>query len=222
MRAILKLVAVGAVIGMFGIADSIELYAIGGGLLLLMPFVVQRLDRRVAAPVAPAKPPPHRHDVTMNVAPLPMPRPQPMEGRPDDDDVEGKTVRAPMSHEEAYQMHARYAPSFDQQAAIARYEAKHGEVVWEDAVPEQDPPAFDQGRYAMALQYADAFEEQLTSRRRTAAYEVASPRRIARGSYTPQQYRAASPPSRSDQPRATTQDWETRTLVGVRPVKPAK
>lgn len=117
-------------------------------------------------------------------------------------------------------MHARYAPYFDQQSALARYQAEHGEIEEERPVAsENDPPStptFDQHRYAQALQYADAFEEQLTAKRRTAAYDVAQPQRMARGSYAPQQYRTA----RSDQ--RPPQDWDAKTLVGVRSVKPAK
>jgi hypothetical protein len=196
MRAILKLILVGGVAVLFGYADSVELYAAGGGALLLLPFAIWRIDRRpraVALPIANAS-------ATMTVMPLPRPAAV-------DDDIEGKTVRAPMSHQDAYDMHARYAPSFDQQVAIARYEAHQTKQV-----PEQDPPSFDQGRYAQALQYAEAFEAQLSVQRRTAAYSVAQPRRIARGSYTPQQYRAAD--TRSDQ------QWdEPKTLIGVKPIK---
>jgi hypothetical protein len=225
MRAILKLIAVCWVIAVFGIADSIEappeaLYAAGGVLLLLLPFVIQRIDRRaIATPPSPRGEPAFaRESITLDVIPLPQPNAI-------EDDLEGKTVRAPMSHEEAYEMHARYAPYFDQQAALARYQAEHGEADVEATVaPEQAPasqPMFDQHRYAQALQYADAFEEQLTARRRTAAYEVAPPHRVARGSYTPRQYRAAHG-VRSDQRPSNSSDWESKTLIGVRPVKPAK
>ncbi len=224
LRAILKLVAVGAVIAVFGVADSIELYAIGGGALLLLPFVIHRIDRprcdRRARQAVAIDEPKSRAHTTLDV--IPLPRPQATE-----DDIEGLTVRAPMSHEQAYEMHARYAPSFDQQSAIARYEAQrleapaYGADAIPEAVPEHDPPPmFDQGRYATALQYADAFEEQLTRTRRTAAYQVAQPRRIARGSYTPQQYRAVD--TRSDQLAMSPSDWDEKTLIGVHPMKPTK
>jgi hypothetical protein len=116
-------------------------------------------------------------------------------------------------------MHSRYAPAFDQQAAIARYEARRGEP---DAVPEHngfvEDENFDQGRYAQALQYADAFEAQLSAQRRTAAYSVAQPRRMARGSYTPQQYRTAD--TRSDRASSQPGEWdEPKTLIGVKPAK---
>lgn len=141
---------------------------------------------------------------TVHVIPLPSPV--------DPGDIEGKTVRAPMSHEEAHEMHARYAPSFDQQLALNRHIEEHGDAVPE-AVPEHDPPGFDQHRYATALQYADAFEAQLTQQRRTQAYQVAQPRRIARGSYTPQHYAG----QRSDQPAS---QWdEPKTQLGVHPLK---
>lgn len=203
LRAILKLIAVGAVIAVCGTADSPELYAAGGGALLVLPFAIHLLDRGRAR-VATGAP---RQRTTLDVIPLPAP---PTSA----DDPEGVTVRAPMSHEEAYEMHARYAPSFDQQLAIARYEAQHGghQVV---ASAEHHPsPAFDQGRYAAALQYADAFEAQLSRTRRTAAYEVAAPRRMARGSVTPRTYRAVD--MRSDQ---RPSDWDDKTLVGVPPHK---
>lgn len=211
LRAILKLIAVGAVVAVFCLADSIELYAIGGGALLLLPFVIHRIDQgaRKAAVMTES----HAH-VTLDVIPLPAPHQT-------DDDIEGHTVRAPMSHEEAYEMHARYAPSFDQQAAIARYQAHQREDAVPEVVSEEDPlPMFDQRRYAAALQYADAFEEQLTHARRTSAYQVAKPRRVARGSYTPQQYRAVD--TRSDQLAMSPSDWDEKTLVGWTPNKPAK
>ncbi len=211
LRAILKLVAVGAVIAVFGVADSTELYAIGGVALLLLPFAIHRIDRRPRRTV-----PQSRAQITLDVIPLPAPLPTDQE----DEDIEGLTVRAPMSHQEAYEMHARYAPAFDQAAAIARYEAyQPGEL---EAVPEEvhDPvPMFDQRRYATALQYADAFEEQLTRTRRTAAYQVAQPPRMARGSYTPQQYRRGE--TRSNQ-LAMSPDWDEKTLVGVHPLKRGK
>jgi hypothetical protein len=218
MRAILKLIAVGAVIAVFGVADSIDLYAIGGGLLLLLPFAIYRIDPRAHVTSLPAEAAFATAATTLDVIPLPRPL------AAIEDDIEGKTVRAPMSHEEAYEMHARYSPYFDQQLALARYQAEHGDAdVEADEMPEQEPesqPMFDQHRYAQALKYADAFEEQLTARRRTAAYEVAPPRRVARGSYTPQQYRARN--IRSDQRPSNSNDWESKTLVGVRPVKAGK
>lgn len=192
LRAILKLVAVGGVVALCGTADSTELYAAGGGALLAMPFAVALIDRRTE--------PPKR--VTVDVVPLPAP-----------DDVEGVTVRAPMTSEEAYEMHARYATNFDQQAAIARYEAQHGL----EFDPAPSAGEFDQGAYATALQYADAFEAQLNRQRRTSAYQIAPPRRTARGSVAPQTYRAVDIRPR---PVATTpSDWEERTLVGVHPLK---
>jgi hypothetical protein len=214
MRAVLKLIAAGAVIAVCGVAQSIELYAVGGGMLLLLPFAIIATERK------PAKPEAITAATTLDVIPLPTPqppviaRPQPMPAR-EDDDIEGKTVRAPMSLDEAYEMHARYAPAFDQQVAISRYQAKYGDDHEPVLEPHHQPPSFDQGRYARALQYADAFDEQLTARRRTSAYEVAPPRRIARGSYTPQQYRRVD--TRSDQ-----RDWDAKTIVGVPPAKPAK
>jgi hypothetical protein len=211
MRAILKLILVAGVATLFGFADSIELYAAGGAALLLLPFAIWRIDRR-AKPIQakPVEPFADKAAVTMNVMPLPRPLPV-------DDDIEGKTVRAPTAHEQAYEMHARYATAFDQQAAIGRYEARRGEP-GEHAVPEQDPPSFDQRRYADALQYAEAFEAQLSKQRRTAAYQVAQPRRVARGSYTPQQYRNAD--ARSDQQAPSREDWDDpKTLIGVKPAK---
>ena len=224
LRAILKLVAVGAVITLCSVASSIELYAASGGAVLLLPFAVVLIGprRKPQKTEAAAR-------KTLDVIPLPSPQfvhgatPMPMESTAmpmtviHDDDIEGKTVRAPMTSEQAYAMHARYAPSFDQQVAIARYEARQPEPT---AIPQQDPPAFDQQRYAAALQYAQAFESQLMKARRTAAYEVA-PRRIARGSYTPLQYRAV----RSDQLDSlamSPSDWDEKTLLGVRPTKRGK
>src|SRR5512140_1067713 len=84
MRAIWKTLAVGAVIAVLGTADSIEMYAVGGALLLALPFVVWRIDRRrrvEEAVVAKAA-------TTLDV--IPLPRPAALE-----DDIEGKTVRAP-------------------------------------------------------------------------------------------------------------------------------
>jgi hypothetical protein len=203
MRAILKLVLVAGVVGLCAYADSIELYIAGGASLLVLPFLIARVDRRREEVIELVK-----SDRTMNVMPLPQPMPI-------DDDIEGKTVRAPMSMEQAHEMHARYAPSFDQQAAIARYEARHGSER-PSAIPQHDPPSFDQGRYAQALEYANAFDAQLTNARRTAAYAVAVPRRMARGSYTPQQYRDED--KRSDQ-RGSSQWDEPKTLIGVKPAK---
>ena len=222
LRAILKLVAVGAVITLCSVASSIELYAASGAVLLL-PFAVVLIGPRRQAQKTEAT-----ARKTLDVIPLPTPQfvlgatPMPMESTAmpmtvirDDDDIEGKTVRAPMTSEQAYEMHARYAPSFDRQVAIARYEARQPAPA---AAPEQQPPAFDQQRYAAALQYAQAFESQLMKARRTAAYEVA-PRRMARGSYTPLQS------ARSDQLDSlamSPSDWDEKTLLGVQPTKRGK
>jgi len=203
LRAILKLVAVSAVIVVCGSADSIELSAIGGGALVLLPFVVTRIDR-IAQVDRPAQVLLVKAATTLDVIPLP----RPVVARDHDDDVEGVTTRAPVSHEEAYEMHQRYAPGFDQQAAIARYCASHAD---QESTAHQ-AHVFDQHRYAAALQYAQAFESQLAKSRRTSAYQVAPPRRMARGSVTPQRYRALD--TRSDQ-RA----WDEDTLVGVHPLK---
>jgi hypothetical protein len=164
---------------------------------------------------------------TLDVIPLPAPpvlppqimapKPRPPAPRPADDDVEGRTVPAQMTSEEAYEMHARYAPAFDQQLAVARYVERHGDV--DVSAGESDAPDFDQQRYVNALQYAEAFEHQLAMQRRTQVYAaIAGPRRIARGSYTPQQYQAQT--KRSD--HADPSQWDNKTLVGVKPVKPAK
>lgn len=196
LRALLKLALVGGVVTLGGIATSPDLYAASGGALLVLPFAVARVDRKRAE-----SQPAH----TLEMMPLPTPRESP-------DDPEGLTVRAPMSSEEAYEMHARYAPSFDQQVAIARYDAQRREPLPQDP----DPVSFDQGRYAAALQYVDAFDAQLTRQRRTAAYEVAPPRRMARGSVTPQQYRAGD---KAASFATSPTDWEDHTIVGVPPVK---
>lgn len=194
LRAILKLALVGGVVTLGGLASSLELYVVSGGALLALPFAVALVDRKQAQQVELARP-------TLEVLPLPAPE--------SPDDLEGLTVRAPMSSEEAYEMHARYAPNFDQQIAIARYDAKPAPLP-----PEPDPETFDQGRYAAALQYAEAFDAQLTQQRRTAAYEVAPPRRMARGSVTPQQYRAIDNVASF---ATSPTDWEDRTIVGVPP-----
>jgi hypothetical protein len=195
---------------------------------LLLPFAIHAIGprRKTAAPAKAHK--------TLDVMPLPTPQfvaretpmpmvsmAMPMAVTTDDDDIEGKTMRAPMSNEEAYEMHARYAPAFDQQAAIARYRAQYGEDQHEPAAPQHDPAlAFDQRTYAAALEYANAFESQLMRTRRTAAYEVAAPRRIARGSFTPHQYQAVD--RRSDQLAISPSDWDAKTLIGVHPLKPGK
>jgi hypothetical protein len=198
LRAILKLVAVGGVVALCGTADSTELYAAGGGALLAMPFAVVLIDRKKQE--APKR-------VTVDVIPLPAPAM---------DDIEGATVRAPMTSEEAYEMHARYATNFDQQAAIARYEAQHG-LEFDQPSPASE---FDQGAYATALQYADAFEAQLNRQRRTSAYQISPPRRTARGSVAPQTYRTVDIRPR---PVATSRsDWEDKTLVGIHPLKRVK
>jgi hypothetical protein len=146
-------------------------------------------------------------------APKPLPSPRVIV----DDDIEGRTVPAQMSSEEAYEMHARYAPAFDQQLAVARYVERHGDV--DAPAGENDTPDFDQQRYLTALQYAEAFEHQLATQRRTQVYAaIAGPRRIARGSYTPQQYQAQT--KRSD--HSDPSQWENKTIVGVKPLKPAK
>lgn len=200
LRAILKLVAVGSVVTVCGIADAPELYAAGGGGLLLLPFAVVLVDRKKAAAVQAEPVDLAKAHTTLDVIPLPAPL--------SPDDPEGLTVRAPMSSEEAHEMHARYAPSFDQQSAIARYEA----ALRDEPVPQPPTAEFDQGRYAAALQYVEAFDAQLNRQRRTAAYDVAPPRRTARGSVTPQTYR------RIDKAFATSPtDWEDRTIVGVPP-----
>lgn len=200
LRAILKLALVGGVATLGGMASSLDLYAASGGALLALPFAVTLVDRKKVRPDAP---PVELARTTLEVLPLPAPE--------SPDDLEGLTVRAPMSSEEAYEMHARYAPNFDQQVAIARYDAKQAPLP-----PEPDPEAFDQGRYAAALQYAEAFDAQLTRQRRTAAYEVAPPRRMARGSVTPQQYRAIDNVASF---ATSPTDWEDRTIVGVAPPK---
>jgi len=214
MRVILNLLAVGAVAAALvvaGLAETMELYAIAGTLAVALPIALWAINRRPrrrnANREAIARP--TKAATTLDVIPLPTPY------AAVDDDIEGKTVRAPMSQEEAHQMHARYAPAFDQQLAVSRYVAKHGD---HEATPEHDPPSFDQRRYANALQYADAFEQQLAAHRRTQAYEVARPRRIARGSYTAQQYGDARDERRDDRQRSDQQtalkDWETKTLIG--------
>ncbi len=206
LRAILKLVAVGGVVTLCGMASSDELYAASGGALLALPFAVVLIDRKKAVRAASEPVDLARAHTTLDVMPLPAPE--------SPEDIEGLTVRAPMSNQEAYEMHARYAPNFDQQAAIARYEAQRDEVLSQEAA--SDPASFDQGRYAAALQYAEAFDAQLRNRR-TAAYEVAPPRRMARGSVTPQRYRVI------DKTFATSPDWEgeEKTIVGVPPAKRA-
>lgn len=186
LRALVKLTLVGGVVTLGGLASSVELFAASGAALLVLPFAVTLVDRKRAVRAEPQ--------------PVELAAPE------SPDDLEGLTVRAPMSSEEAYEMHARYAPTFDQQVAIARYEAK------QTPLPrDPDPETFDQERYAAALQYAMAFDAQLRQRR-TAAYEVAPPRRMARGSVTPQQYRVI------DKSFATSPtDWEDHTIVGVPP-----
>ncbi len=186
-------------------------------LLKLLAAMFHRRPRTLALPEPTViEREPDQAAATLHVIPLPPPVVIA-------DDVEGLTVRAPLSHEEAYEMHARYAPAFDQQAAVNRYVERHGDEIAaspdEVAVPQHDPPSFDQHRYANALQYADAFEQQLAAqRRRTQAYELAQPRgRIARGSYTPLQYKEPAR-QRSDQPSSAT-DFESRTIVGIPPRK---
>ncbi len=201
-----KLVLVGGVVTLCGTASSVERYAASGGALLALPFAVVWLDRKKPVRASSELVELANAHTTLDVLPLPAPE--------SPDDIEGLTVRAPRSNQEAYEMHARYAPTFDQQAAIARYEAQYDEVPQD---PASDPASFDQGRYAAALQYAEAFDAQLTRGRRTAAYEVAPPRRMARGSVTPQTYRVL------DKSLATSPtDWEDNTIVGVPPAKRVK
>lgn len=183
MRAIVKLIAVIAVVGVFSLDRRVEFAASGAVLLVIVAFVIRRIDRtdRIAAAPAPR--------VTLEVVPLQAPRDL-------DDDIEGMTVPARMSDAAAYELHERYAPTFDQQLALNRHLERHGD---EHHAPDADQRAFDQHRYEQAQQYARAFDEQLAARARaprvpamraqTQAYAaVTPPRRIARGSYTPGSY----------------------------------
>jgi hypothetical protein len=103
-------------------------------------------------------------------------------------DHEGRTVRAPLTAKEAAELHARYALTFDQQAAILRHQERHGIERYEPMAG--DHPDFDQSRYQRAQSYARAFDAQLAARRMTRSYEVPTPNyAIARGSYTDGQYR---------------------------------
>jgi hypothetical protein len=182
MRAIIKLIAVGAVVAMFALDGYVDIepasLAIGGAtLLVVVAFAISRLDRRAPKP-----------RVTLRVLPI---------AQVTDDDIEGKTVRAPTAAELAYQMHQRYAPAFDQQAALARHLERYGDERYapeHDHHADFDPHAYQQAQAAAASfdvepvtetdEYARMFDEQLLMpQRKTRAYEM-PPMRFARGSRT--------------------------------------
>ena len=162
MRAICELLAVAGVVAILGLGERPEL--LGGGVLLLVVIaVVLRRADQVRIEVNKTA---TTLEVRTLVAPLDL-----------EQDLEGKTVPAPITPEAAYEMHQRYAPAFDQQLALAKHLERHGD---ERYAPAPNEPSFDPERYARGRTYADAFDRQL-ERRRTRRYEVVQPR-LARGS----------------------------------------
>jgi hypothetical protein len=181
MRALFKLIAVSAVVGLFALERRFpeyptELAIAGASALALVAAAIFALDRKRQStqPTQIINTPPARF-ATAHAA-------------IGDDDVEGKTVRAPMSAREAMSMHARHAPVFDRELQMRKHEDQH--AAWFEDDP-QTAAGFDQERYEQAQQYALAFDAQLSSYRRTRTYDVPTPRyEIARGSYTDGHYRA--------------------------------
>ncbi|MEO8700151.1 MAG: hypothetical protein ABI867_08910 [Kofleriaceae bacterium] len=180
MRAIVKLVAVVAVVAMFSLDRRVEFALSGAALLVIVAVLIRRIDRSDAAFDEPIQ-----ARVTLEVVPLQAPRDL-------HDDVEGMTVPARITDHAAYELHQRYAPAFDRQLAVNRHIDRHGD---DGRLLESQHPDFDQHRYEQAQQYARAFDEQLAARARqprmptmraqTQAYAaVTPPRRIARGSYS--------------------------------------
>lgn len=170
MRAILKLIAIAGVVAVIGLGQRPELLAGGGLGLVAAAVLIRRWDRKVIA-TAPRE--------TVVVAALEPPLDLV-------EDLEGMTVPARMSEQDAYELHQRYAPNFDQQAAVQRHIERFGD---ERYTPEQSLGGFDPERYMQARSYADAFDQQLAQARRTMKYEVPQPRtvvarvpRLARGS----------------------------------------
>ena len=117
------------------------------------------------------------------------------EGSKDAGDIEGKTVRAPTAASDAYQMHARYSPVFDQAAAIHRYEQMYGheQDVQQAPQPVQPPQqAFDQEAYARSLQ---VFPDEVPT-----TLGHMAPKRVARGSYNESQYQQYGVQPKPQQP----------------------
>jgi hypothetical protein len=192
MRALFKLIAVSAVVGLFALESRYpeylaELAIAGASALALIAAAIYALDRK------------RRSTQPTQIVDVPPVRV--VAAHPAVDDVEGKTVRAPMSRAEAMSMHARHAPAFDRELQMQRHEGDH--AGWFEDDP-QTAASFDQDRYEQAQQYAQAFDAQLSSYRRTRTYDVPTPHyEIARGSYTDGHYRAVL--QRRTQPGAAVQ-----------------
>jgi hypothetical protein len=160
MRTIGKLIAVAAVVAILGLGQRIELLAGGALALVLVAVVIRSSDRKRVL------------RSTIEVAALEAPIDLA-------EDLEGMTVPAKMSAEDAQALHDRYAPSFDQQLAITRHVDRYGDETYDpaDSVTHYDPAA-----YAQARSYADAFDQQLARGRRTMLYDAPKPPKLARGS----------------------------------------
>jgi hypothetical protein len=163
MRTIGKLLAVAAVVAILGLGQRIELLAGGALGLLIVAVLIARSDRSQRD---------RRRRPTIEVAPLDVPRELA-------EDLEGMTVPAKMSAQDALELHQRYAPSFDQQLAVNRHIDQYGDETYDaaDSATHYDPEA-----YAQARAYADLFDQQLSRGRRTMLYQAVKPPRLARGS----------------------------------------